>query len=201
MGRFCNPSVRGEPRRCQCEGGRCRWRRRSREPEGIRAPRFLSLPLVGRVAGRRPVGWGIQGTENAFHHPREIGINVRIPESRNSEALRLQKGIANLIRPGALRHSVLTAICFDNESRSERNEVDDVTVDRCLSPEMEAERLQFAQLHPQFDFLRRETFTKCASIFVCQGSPPPEGTPSHAIAFAASEARFFYPSPCGEDGM
>ena len=100
---------------------------------------FQSLPLVGR--GR---GGGIQGTENAFHHPGEIGINVRIPKSKNSEALRLQKGVANLIRSSALRHSVLAAICFDNELASERNEVDDVTADGCLSPEMKAEGLQFA---------------------------------------------------------
>ena len=109
-----------------------------------------------------------QRTQNAFHHSREIGINVRIPESKNSEALRLQKGVANLIRSSALRHSVLAAICFDNELASERNEVDDVTADGCLSPEMKAESFQFTQLHPQFDFLRREPLAKCASDFVCQ---------------------------------
>ena len=78
--------------------------------------------------------------------------------------MRLQKYVANLIRSSALRHSMLTAICFDNELRSERNEVDDVTPDRRLSPEMKAEALQFAQLHPQFDFLQREPFTQRASI-------------------------------------
>ena len=116
-----------------------------------------------------------QLTQNAVHHTGEIGINVRIPESKNSKSLRLQKVIANLIRLSAFRHSVLTAVCFDNELRSERNEVNDVTADGCLSPKMKAEGFQLAQLYPQFDFLRRKTFTKCASSFVCQGYPHPTG--------------------------
>ena len=110
-----------------------------------------------------------QCTQNAFHHAFEIGVDVRIPESKNLEALRLQKTVAKLIRARALGHSVLTAIGFYDESGLERNEVDDVTPDRCLSPEMKAEAFQFAQLHPQFDFLRRESFAKRAGIFVCQG--------------------------------
>jgi hypothetical protein len=100
----------------------------------------------------------VERTQNAFHHAREIGINVRIPKSENSETLRLQKSVASLIGSSTRRHSVLTTICFDNELGSERNEVDDVAADGCLSPEMKAETFQFAQLHPQFDFLRRETF-------------------------------------------
>jgi len=71
------------------------------------------------VAGRRPVGWGIQGTENAVHHTGEIGIDIRIPESKDSKPLRLQKVIANLIRLSAFRHSVLAAVCFDNQLGSE----------------------------------------------------------------------------------
>jgi hypothetical protein len=81
---------------------------------------------------------------------------------------------------------VLTTVGLDNELGSERNEVDDVTADGCLSPEMKAESFQFTQLHPQFDFLWREPFAKCASDFVCQGSPSPGSTPSHAVVVAAS---------------
>jgi hypothetical protein len=110
-----------------------------------------------------------QCTQNAFHHTFEIGVDVRIPESKNLEALRLQKSVANLIRACALEHSMLTAIGFYDESGLERNEVDDVTSDRCLSPEMKAEAFQFAQPHPQFDFLRRKSLAKRAGIFVCQG--------------------------------
>jgi hypothetical protein len=98
----------------------------------------------------------------------------------------LQKCVASLIRSSAFRHSVLTAVCFDNELGSEGNEVDDVTPDRRLSPEMKAEAFQFAQLHPQFDFLRGETLTKRASMFVCQDDVSSEGIPSHAIVLAAS---------------
>jgi hypothetical protein len=113
--------------------------------------------------------------------PGEISINIRIPEPQNFKALRLQKRVANLIRSSASRHSVLSAVGFNNKVGSERNEVDDVTTDRCLSPEMKAEWFQFTQLHPQFDFLRRETLAKCAGIFVCQGVfpsyPSPGGWP------------------------
>jgi hypothetical protein len=99
-----------------------------------------------------------------------MAIDVRIPESQNPEALRSQKGVTNLIRTSAVRHAVLAAVGLNDELGSERNEVDDVTANRCLPPEMKAERFQFAQLHPQFDFLRSETFTKRAGIFVCQGT-------------------------------
>ena len=71
-----------------------------------------------------------------------------------------------------LREAVLTSICFDDEPGSERNEVDDIGTDGRLSPDVKPEPLQLAQLRPQFDFLWRETFTKCASIFVCQNSGP-----------------------------
>ena len=43
-----------------------------------------SLPLVGRVAGRRPVGWGlpVQRSQHALHDPAEIAIDIGIPERR-----------------------------------------------------------------------------------------------------------------------
>jgi hypothetical protein len=42
--------------------------------------------------------WNVlQRIEDAFNHAREIGIDIRIPESKNFEALRLQKCVANLI--------------------------------------------------------------------------------------------------------
>src|ERR1700681_3241295 len=59
--------------------------------------------------------------------------------------------------------------------------------DRCLSPEMIAERLQFAQLHPEFDFLRRESFAKCAGVFICQGD-------------CLRDWRLLIPPPCGQGG-
>jgi hypothetical protein len=60
-----------------------------------------------------------QRTQNAFHHPREIGVDIRIPESNDFEALRLQEGVANLIRSNTVRHAVLTAVGFDDELGSE----------------------------------------------------------------------------------
>ncbi|MEA2910276.1 MAG: hypothetical protein QOJ15_2357 [Bradyrhizobium sp.] len=139
---------------------------------------FLSLPLVGRVAAEgRSGGGSLSAFRMLSMTPGEISINIRIPEPQNFKALRLQKRVANLIRSSASRHSVLSAVGFNNKVGSERNEVDDVTTDRCLSPEMKAEWFQFTQLHPQFDFLRRETLAKCAGIFVCQGVLPSYPSP------------------------
>ena len=70
---------------------------------------------------------------------------------------------------------MLTPVCFNHKLGPERNEVHDVAADGCLSPEVKAKGFQFAQLYPQFDFLRREPLTQRASIFVCQGYPHPTG--------------------------
>ena len=79
--------------------------------------------------------------------------------------MRAKEVVANPIRQGTLGHDVLTAICFDDDLGSERNEVDDVGSDRRLPPEMKPECFQFAQLYPQLDFLWGEAFAKCAGIF------------------------------------
>jgi hypothetical protein len=101
-----------------------------------------SLPLVGRVAGRRPVGWGsVQRVQNAFHDASEIVIDIRIPEPKNPEALREEKCVANLIPLRAKKRSMLTSVGLDDEPGSERNEVHDVAADRHLSPKMKSERL------------------------------------------------------------
>jgi hypothetical protein len=112
-----------------------------------------------------------QRTQNAVHHAREIGINIRIPKSKYPETLRPQKRIANLVRLSTVRQSVLATICFDNEPGSEGHEVDNVTADRGLSPKVITKRLQFAQLHPQFGLLRGETFAKRARNFVRHDTP------------------------------
>jgi hypothetical protein len=112
----------------------------------------------------------IQRACDVFNHAREIGIDIRILESENPESLRSQERVANLIRPRSLRHSVLTAICFDDQMGSETNEVDDVGADWGLPSEMEAEGFQLAQLHPQLDFLQGETLAKRTGLFVCQGT-------------------------------
>jgi hypothetical protein len=143
---------------------------------------FHPSPFMGRVAGRRPVGWGwqrsagwglVQRSQNALHHPSEILINIGIPEPKNPEALSEEKCVTDLIGQRGPRQSVLTSIGFDHEPGTERNEVHDVTTDRRLPPKLETERLQLAQLRPQFDFLRRETLAKRAGIFVCQDSDRP----------------------------
>ena len=60
---------------------------------------------------------------------------------------------------------------FDDESASEANEIDDISTNGRLPPEVEPKRLQLAQLHPKSDFLRRKTFAKCAGNFVSQDGP------------------------------
>ena len=70
---------------------------------------------------------------------------------------------------------MLTAIDFDDDLRTERNKIDDVSTDRRLPSEMKAKRLQFAQLHPQLHFLRRQALPECASISVRHDDPHPAG--------------------------
>ena len=129
----------------------------------------------------------VQRAKDGFHHPDEIGIDIRIPKSQNPETLRLQESVASLIRTMAVRQAVVTAVGFNDELGSERHEVDDVTPNRRLSSEMKAERFQFAQFYPQFNFLRGEPFTECAGVFVCQCRHHKTGsTFLYATVFAAS---------------
>src|SRR5258708_212363 len=64
------------------------------------------------------------------------------------------------------------------------SEFQNETAGGCLSSGMKTESFQFRELHPQFDFLRREPFAKCASDFVAKAASPPVSTPSHAIVVA-----------------
>ena len=86
----------------------------------------------------------VQRVQDALQDTNEIVIDIRIPETKNSEALREKKCVTNLIRLDARRHSVLTSIGFDDEPGPERNEVHDVAADRCLSPKVKPERFQLA---------------------------------------------------------
>jgi hypothetical protein len=131
-------------------------------------------PKASRVGWQRSAGWGlVQRSQNALHHPSEILINIGIPEPKNPEALSEEKCVTDLIGQRGPRQSVLTSIGFDHEPGTERNEVHNVATDRRLSPKLEPERLQLAQLRPQFYFLRRKTLAKRAGIFVCQDSDRP----------------------------
>jgi len=117
---------------------------------------------------------GIQGTENDFHSLPEDWHQCPIPESKNSKSLVTAESRREpdpSVRPSPAFRAGHRSASITNWA-SERNEIDDVTPDRRLSPEVEAESLQFAQLYPQFDFLRRKTFTKCASISFAKGTPP-----------------------------
>jgi hypothetical protein len=86
----------------------------------------------------------VQRSQDAFHDPGEILVNIGIPEPKNSEALREQKCVTILIGLRARRQSMMTSVGLDDEPGSERNEVHDVTADRRLSPKMKPERLQLA---------------------------------------------------------
>jgi hypothetical protein len=100
---------------------------------------------VGRVAGRRPVGWGsVQRVQNAFHDASEIVIDIRIPETKNSQALWEEKCVTDLIRLRTRGQSMMTSICLDDEPGPEWNEVHDVAADRGLSPKVKPERFQLA---------------------------------------------------------
>jgi hypothetical protein len=61
---------------------------------------------------------------------------------------------------------MLATICLDNQLGPKTNKIDDIATNRRLSTKVKAKALQFAEFHPQFDLLRRETFAKRASRFV-----------------------------------
>jgi hypothetical protein len=63
---------------------------------------------------------------------------------------------------------MLATIDLNDRSRTERDEVNDVAADRRLPAKMKPDRLQFAQVDPQFDFLGCKTFAKRAGILICQ---------------------------------
>jgi hypothetical protein len=67
----------------------------------------------------------------------------------------MQECISRSIRLSAFRQVMLSAVDFDDDPRTERNEIHDVSTNRRLPSEMKAKRLQLAQLHPQLHFLRR----------------------------------------------
>src|ERR1700743_881922 len=81
---------------------------------------------------------------------------------------------------------MLTAIYLDDDAPLERNKIDNVSADGRLSAKMRACALQLAKLHPQFDFLRRESFAEFSGIFVRHCQPPPDrpaaGHPSSTVA-------------------
>ena len=55
--------------------------------------------------------------------------------------LRLQECIPGFVRQKAINHSMLTAIYFDDDSRTERGKVDNVAPDRRLFTEVKTKRL------------------------------------------------------------
>jgi hypothetical protein len=77
----------------------------------------------------------------------------------------MQESVSNLVRSNPLRHSVLATVRLDNQSGSEGNKIDDIRTNRCLAAKAITETLQFSKLHPEFDFLWREAFAKCTSMF------------------------------------
>ena len=99
----------------------------------------------------------------------------------------------------AVRRAVLSTVSLNDELGSERDEVDDVTANRRLPPDVKAEGLQFAQLYPQFDFLWGETFTKCAGIFVCQSSPPTDRSHIFICEGLSASGRTLVALACGRD--
>jgi len=170
---------------------------------GIRCGKRCGASSLPRERSEQRGGWpasgrsggGIQGMHDAFHHTVQIPIHVRIPEPQDVKSPRAEERVAFAVRSHTRLDTVLATIYLDDQSCAERDKVDDVAADRCLPPKMKSERLQFAQLDPYFDFLRREAFAKRAGILICQKpsplrEPPPDrplGRPPRERAPLASD--------------
>ena len=87
---------------------------------------------------------------------------------QHTEALTAQDNTALPISGEIRRHGVLIAIGFDDQPGGQADEVDHITTDRHLPPEVIAARLEPTQPSPQPRFLRRETLAKST----CGGTGP-----------------------------
>jgi hypothetical protein len=139
------------------------------------APAVLIPPRGTRGEGRRARasrGGGVHGKQDAHHHPIQISIHVRIPESQDLESSRSKEGIALTIRWNTSIDAMMTAVDLDDHSTTERGEVDNVAADWRLPSKMKPEFFQFTQLHPYFHFLRRQSFAKRPGILDRQWESP-----------------------------
>jgi hypothetical protein len=73
--------------------------------------------------------------------------NLIVPESENTKATTFEMvGTAQLV---LVRRSMLAAVDFDNETMRKTDEVDDVSIDRLLTPELESLQLPASEQSPQ----------------------------------------------------
>jgi len=167
-----------------------------RERSEQRGPRRAELAL--EVDRRQPVGVGVFKASNIlsitplkFRSTSEFQkrntLNPR--ERRNASRSRSDRTPVSI---PCWPPSISMTVRAPNEAK-----FDDVAPDRRLPAKVKPERLQFAQLDPQFDFLGRETFAKRARILICQElsplrEPPPDrpsaGHPRERASLASDPA-------------
>ena len=128
---------------------------------------FLSLPQAAKPRRGEggsttlvvETGGAAQNSYDDIHHRIQFAIDFMIPEPQHSKPLAFQKRIAHSIAVRGVVDIMLPAINLDHDQVAKRHEVHDDMPDRRLPPEVKSERLEFAQLHPQFGFLRRQVLT------------------------------------------
>ena len=114
--------------------------------------------LAGETARRARGGKG-ECCQNFIYHTCQLIIDVGVPKSQNTKAGFLKMGIAYLIAHFLLWHSVLRSINFNDQAMGVFGEIQNVSIQRHLPPEMHTLLVQDPQMPPGFDFFRRHGFS------------------------------------------
>ena len=123
------------------------------------------------AAGGR-VGASLENLVDTQENAIEILIDLVIPESQDDKTVFGEMPIALRVPPHLRSGSVLAAIDFDDDPSVYAYEIEYVSIARRLPTKMKATFAPISQMHPQFDFLRRQRFPKSAGEFVGHGPHP-----------------------------
>ncbi len=143
--------------------------RRSRSSRGL-GGNASSLPNLGRVAGAQRRTGGVRGVldrnPDSVEDALQIGVDIAIPETNDAITRRGQNFVARAVDCCLTVSSVAAAVDFDDKSASTAKEIHDLTVDRRLPAEVDADRAPSSQVHPEFDLLRGHRLAKITGALV-----------------------------------
>jgi hypothetical protein len=86
----------------------------------------------------------------------DVGVDVGVRDAEGVEAFSPQHGIANAVVFGLVFIEVAAAIGFDDETRLEADEIEEISPERRLPPEPKPLRSQRLEVRPKPRFLRRK---------------------------------------------
>jgi hypothetical protein len=114
----------------------------------------------------------LQGAQNHSEDTVELSVDLVVSKSQNTVTCLSQNLIPDSVAMEMILEGVLASVDLDDEPGAAAFEIDDVWRGWRLSPEVMAQRPQFAQTNPQFDFLRRHLFAKRSCSFARHVTSP-----------------------------